>query len=108
MGSLVMSLSQKMKANKTQAMVNKLQLVNLQNYERTAMLIMQQEGKRLNCVGHPIKERRSFIHQHLLSKHPLRSGLSSMHPLVLSCEPRQSHELKATDDCTKQSAQSKQ
>ena len=43
MGSLVMSLSQKTNANKTQAMVKKLQLANSQNYKRTAMLIMQQD-----------------------------------------------------------------
>ena len=80
MGSLVISLSQKMKANKTQTMVNKLQLGNLQNYERTTMLIMQQEGTRLNCIGNTTKQRRSFIHQHLLSNHPPRSGLSSITP----------------------------
>ena len=55
MGSLVMSLSQKTKANKTRAMVKKLQLCNLQNYECTAKLIMQQESKRFNCVGNMTK-----------------------------------------------------
>ena len=50
------------------------------------MLIMQQESNRFNCVGNTTKQRRSFIHQHLLTNHPPRSGLSNMHLLVLSCE----------------------
>ena len=52
---LVMSLSQKTKANKLQGMVKTLQLGNWQNYERTAMLIMQQESNRFSCVGNTIK-----------------------------------------------------
>ena len=52
-GSLVMSLSQK--TIKTLALVNKLHLRNLQNYKRTAILIMQQESKRFNCAGNTTK-----------------------------------------------------
>ena len=36
-------------------MVNKLQLSNWQNYDRTAMLVMQQESKRFNHVGNTTK-----------------------------------------------------
>ena len=42
--------------------------------------------------------RRCWWINDLLYNHPPQSGLSSMHPLLLCCEPRQSHELKAMDD----------
>ena len=42
------------------------------------MLIMQQEGKRLNCVGNMTNQRRLFIHYNLFSNRRSRSGLSIM------------------------------
>ena len=50
--------------------VNKLQLGNGQNYERTAMLIMLLESKEAQSYGHYAKTSRPFIHQHLLTNHP--------------------------------------
>ena len=64
----------KEKANKTRAMVNKLELSNWQNYKRTAMLIMQQESNMFNCVGNTTKQvDRLSINIYLLIIH-LRMG----------------------------------
>ena len=50
-------------------MVNQLQLDNSQNYDRTAMLIVQQESKRFNCVGNTTK-RKDFTTTKSIPKHP--------------------------------------
>ena len=50
------------KDSKQLCWVNKLQLGNLQNYEHAAMLIMLQEGKRLNRMSiTPRQVNRLFI-----------------------------------------------
>ena len=75
------------KDDKNLCWVNKLQLGNGQNYERTAMLIMLAESARFNCVGiTPRQVDRLFINIYLLIIH-LEISIQNI-SLVLSCEPQ--------------------
>ena len=75
------------KDDKNLCWVNKLQLGNCQNYERTAMLIMLAESARFNNVGiTPSQVDRLFISIYLLIIH-LEISIQNI-SLVLSCEPQ--------------------
>ena len=75
------------KDDKNLCWVNKLQLGNSQNYERTAILIMLAESARFNHVGiTPREVNRLFISIYSLIIH-LEISIQNI-SLVLSCEPQ--------------------